>query len=200
MLKAVGGRVANAAFRDKPGDETARGNIEGIVGGGAGVWGQLHVAKRAILPTAGHHSDFRRIPLFDGNVSHAVFYGPVDGGRRQGDVERNAVIARGQCLQIGADLVADVAIGRGAVGADDHHVDLAALHEMADKLQGIVEVQKDMRFARQRRAAHVQASNDEARAEYMVKKVLEQQDKLNLKPNQWKRGNIVDKQAFDPRG
>ena len=43
----------------------------------------------------------------------------IDGRRRHRDIERHAVVVRGERLQIGADLVADVAVGGRAVGADD---------------------------------------------------------------------------------
>ena len=52
-------------------------------------------------------------------------------GDGHGGVEGHAVVARRQRLQVGADLVADVAGRRRAVGADDDHVDLAVLHEVA---------------------------------------------------------------------
>ena len=64
-------------------------------------------------------------------ISAAVGKREIEGRDRGGDVKRQAAVARGQRLQIGADLVADVAIGGDAVGADDRHVDLAALHQMA---------------------------------------------------------------------
>src|SRR5665213_725289 len=38
---------------------------------------------------------------------------------------------RRERFQIGADLVADIAIGGDAVGADDRQIDPAVLHEMA---------------------------------------------------------------------
>ena len=60
-------------------------------------------------------------------------------GDGSADIEGHAVVVRRERLEIGADLVADVAIGGGAVGADDHHVDLAALHQMA---AGIVDDQR----------------------------------------------------------
>ena len=46
------------------------------------------------------------------------------------DEERNAVVARGERLQIGADLVGDVAGRGGAVGADDAEIDELLLHQM----------------------------------------------------------------------
>src|SRR5260221_10413534 len=43
---------------------------------------------------------------------------------------------RGKRLEIGSDLVADVAIGGDAVGADDGKIDLAMLHQMATGVVG----------------------------------------------------------------
>ena len=57
--------------------------------------------------------------FLDGNFLQAVADRPVDGGTRQRDVKRHAVVARGERLEVGADLVADIALRRGAVGADD---------------------------------------------------------------------------------
>ena len=56
--------------------------------------------------------------------------GPVDGGTWQRDVKRHAVVARGERLEVSADLVADIALRRGAVGADDAEIDQPVLHEM----------------------------------------------------------------------
>ena len=55
---------------------------------------------------------------------------PVDrrGGRR--DVERDAAVAGGQRLQVRADLVDHVAGGGRPVRADQHDVDLPALHQV----------------------------------------------------------------------
>ena len=39
-------------------------------------------------------------------------------------------LARGERLKVSADLVGDVAGGRGAVGADDAEIDELLLHEM----------------------------------------------------------------------
>ena len=36
-----------------------------------------------------------------------------------------------QGLEVGADLVANIAAARGAVGADDHRIHLTVLHQMA---------------------------------------------------------------------
>ena len=60
----------------------------------------------------------------------------VDGRRRQRNIERHAVVVRGERLQIGSDLVADVAGGGHAVGSDDHKIDHAVLHQMAAGVVG----------------------------------------------------------------
>ena len=72
--------------------------------------------------------------LLDGDFLQAVADGPVDGRARQRDVKRHAVVARGERLEVGADLVADIALRRGAVGADDAEIDQAVLHEMAARV------------------------------------------------------------------
>jgi hypothetical protein len=151
----------------------------------------------------GKAEEVKQVQRHKGGVSWSMVCGALNGCSMDGQIRFSVELDEGADAQVWLEVLA--VTKRAQRASMVLHPMLTkmlrtALHEMADKLQGIVEVQKDMRFARQRRAAHVQASNDEARAEYMVKKVLEQQDKLNLKPNQWKRGNIVDKQAFDPRG
>ena len=50
----------------------------------------------------------------------------VEGWRGHRGIERNAVVGGGERLVVGADLVADVAIGRDPIGAHDDDVDLAA--------------------------------------------------------------------------
>ena len=66
----------------------------------------------------------------------AVIDAEIDGRRRQRDIERHAIVVRGERLQIGADLVADVAVGGDPVGADDHEIDHAVLHQMAAGIVG----------------------------------------------------------------
>ena len=46
---------------------------------------------------------------------------------------------------------------------------------MSAQLQSLVESQKAMRVAREQRLAQMEVANEEARAEYMVQKVLRQQ-------------------------
>ena len=78
----------------------------------------------------------RAAALFDRDVTHAVGDAPVDGRRRQGDIERHAIVMRRERLEIGADLVAHVAGARRAVAADDDEIDQPVLHEMAAGVVG----------------------------------------------------------------
>jgi hypothetical protein len=54
----------------------------------------------------------------------------------QGHVERNPVVPRRQGLEVGADLVGHVAGVGGAVGAHDHHIHQAVLHQVAAGVVG----------------------------------------------------------------
>ena len=69
--------------------------------------------------------------LLDRNLGNAIRHREVDGRRRQRDIERHAVVARGERLQIGADLVADIAISGHPVGTHDNVIDHPGLHQMA---------------------------------------------------------------------
>ncbi len=62
--------------------------------------------------------------------------GPVDGGMGQRHVERHAIVLGGQRLQVGADLVRDIAIRSHAVGADDAEIHEVLLHQMAAGIVG----------------------------------------------------------------
>ena len=133
-LEAVSGRVANAAFCNKSGDEMARGNVEGIIGRGAGVGGQLYVSEPAILSSAGYRSDFRCTPLLDGNISHAVFCGPVDCWRGQPDIEWHAIVLGSQCLEIGSNFITHIARVCSSVRARNAEVNHTMLHQMAARV------------------------------------------------------------------
>ena len=74
--------------------------------------------------------------LLDRDLFDAIVDTKVDGRRRQRDIERHAVVVCRQRLQIGPDLVADVAIGGDAIGADDRQIDHAVLHQMAAGVVG----------------------------------------------------------------
>jgi len=55
--------------------------------------------------------------LLDRNLPDPVIDAEIDGRRRQRHVERQAVVIGGERLEIGADLVTDIAIGGHPVGA-----------------------------------------------------------------------------------
>ena len=85
---------------------------------------------------AGHGRDLLGAALLDRNLADAVIDTKVDGRRRQRNIERHAVVVGGERLQIGADLVADIAIGGHPVGADDGEIDHPVLHQMAAGVVG----------------------------------------------------------------
>ena len=89
--------------------------------------------KSADAAVLGHAAQCRHLlggALLDGDVA-AVVERPVDRRAGQRDIEGHAVVLGRQRLEIGADLVADVAARRRPVRADDAEIDLAALHQMA---------------------------------------------------------------------
>ena len=57
--------------------------------------------------------DLGRIAFLDRDLGVSVPGGPVDAGGRKSDVERNVVVMGGERLEVGADLVCDVAGGGG---------------------------------------------------------------------------------------
>ena len=88
--------------------------------------------------------DLARVALLDRDGA-AVLKAPVDGRERQRHEERDVVVARGERLEIGADLVGDVAGRRGAVGADDAEIDLSLLHQMPAGIVGDQRMRHAMR-------------------------------------------------------
>ena len=77
--------------------------------------------------------DLGHLPLgagLDRDLGHAVVDGPVDRGGGQGHVEGHVVVEGGEGLEVGADLVAHIAAAGGAVGAHDHRIHLAVLHQV----------------------------------------------------------------------
>ena len=76
----------------------------------------------------------------------AVSAGKVERRARRGDEERDAVVGAGQRLEIGADLVGNVAVGGDAVGADDDGIDLAGAHEQAGSVVGDQRVRHTVLF------------------------------------------------------
>src|SRR5690606_11152201 len=89
----------------------------------------------AVGGAAGNARHLGRVPLLDRDLV-AVLDRPVDAGVGQADIERHPVVVRRQRLEVGADLVADVAAARGAVGAGDAQVDLPALHQVTAGIVG----------------------------------------------------------------
>ena len=78
----------------------------------------------------------RFIAFFDGDVETG-FEIPIDGGKRDGDVEGDVVACGEDGFGVGADFVGDFAgAAEGAVAADDDEIDFAALHEMAGGVVG----------------------------------------------------------------
>ena len=111
-----------------------RRHVEGKVGSGAAVGRELNGRDLARPRTARDVCDFSAVTFFDRRVAHAVVDCPINGGVGQTNIERHAVVMRGERLQVGADLVAYIAGRRGAVGADDAEVDSAVLHAVATRV------------------------------------------------------------------
>ena len=76
-----------------------------------------------------------RVALLD-RYRAAILDVPVDRRRRQRDIEWDGVIRGRERLQIGADLVRDIARRARAVGAGDAEIDLAVAHQMAAGIIG----------------------------------------------------------------
>ncbi len=99
----------------------------------AGIWRSADGTPRPSRPWT--KAEFLAVAFLDRDVG-AVGAGEIDGRARRGDVEGDAVVGAGQRLEVGADLVGDVAVGGDAVGADDHRIDPAAAHEQAGGVVG----------------------------------------------------------------
>jgi len=98
-----------------------------------------------VMPMSGGHALMMRdlaagllethdVALLDWNVPYAVTTSPVDCCRRQGDIERYAVVFCGERLQVGADLVGDIAGSCGAVRAGYDDIDIVMLHQVATRI------------------------------------------------------------------
>src|SRR5216683_7945427 len=109
---------ADAALGNECGDEPRRGHIEGEIRRRAALWGEPHLDPLSGFGPAGDVGDLARVARFDRD-RRAVLDLPVDRRRRQRDIERYAIVVRCQRLQIGADLVGDIAARGRAVGAGD---------------------------------------------------------------------------------
>jgi len=87
---------------------------KGVIGGGAVRRRQADGDAPALIGPAFELGDLAFVAALDRDRRAALDL-PVDRRRRQRDVKRDVVVARRQRLQIGADLVRDVAARRRAV-------------------------------------------------------------------------------------
>ena len=97
----------------RPGDEPRRRHVERVVDRARAVRARSRrVAVCAVVVAAGDASALRRRSRASIGIAVAGRERAVERRRRQRDVERHAVVARGERLVVGADLVADVAVAR----------------------------------------------------------------------------------------
>ena len=129
-------RAQQAALGDQSRHQPRRRDVEGVIGHRRAIGNHAHGLDAPVGGAAGHVRHFVGAALFDRNLPDAVIDTKVDGRRRQCNIERHAIVVRGERLQIGPDLVADVAIGGDPVGADDGEIDHAVLHQMAAGVVG----------------------------------------------------------------
>src|SRR3546814_10660929 len=94
----------------------------------------------------------------------------VDRRIGQRHIEGHIRLARGERLQIGADLVADVAVSGHAVGADDAQIHLPPLLQQAARLGADNGMQHDMfgQFERCRSEEHTSELQSLMRTSYDV--------------------------------
>src|SRR5262249_20026619 len=129
--KRVPTRRNDAALGDKPGDEARGGHVEAVIRNGGGFRHDAHGLDAAVGGAAAHGCDFVGPALFDRHLGKPIRHREIDGWRRQAYIERHAIVLGCERLEIGADLVADVAVGGDPVRPHDHHVDHAVLHQVA---------------------------------------------------------------------
>ena len=120
-----------AALGDQARHQPRRRDVEGVIGHRRALGNHAHGFDASVGGAAGHGRHFVGAALLDRNLPDAVIDTKVDGRRRQRNIERHAIVVGGERLQIGPDLVADIAIGGHPVGADDGEIDHAVLHQMA---------------------------------------------------------------------
>ena len=114
-----------AAFGDQSRHQPRRRDVEGVIGHRRAVGNHAHGFDAPVGGAAGHGRHLVGAALLDRNLPDAVVDTKVDGRRRQCNIERHAIVMRGERLQVGPDLVADIAIGGHPVGADDREIDHA---------------------------------------------------------------------------
>src|SRR5258708_7138439 len=120
----------DALLGDDPGDEVVGRHVECGVGDGCLLRGDGDLGGPALGVEPAHDAHLFLGALLDRDLFDAVLDVPVDRGRRDRDVEGDAVVARGKGFQIGPDLVGDIAAARHAIRAHQHQVDLFCLHQV----------------------------------------------------------------------
>ena len=88
------------------------------------------VSIRPFGGTTGHIRNLIRGALLDWNLTQSIVDTEVDRGRRQCNIEWNAIIVRRERFQIRPNLVANVSIGRDPIRTDDDKINHAMLHQM----------------------------------------------------------------------
>ena len=119
-------RLGHAALGDDGGDVAGGGDVEGRV---------LHLHVLGGDAGGAHVRDLARRALLDGNLG-AVGRLQINGGKRRGHVEGDAVLLGQHGDGVGADLVGGIAVGGDAVGAHHHGADLALGHHGAGHVVG----------------------------------------------------------------
>ena len=130
--QAFARRGRDAALGDDAGDEARGRDVEARVVRGAAGRRDAHaraVARRRRARDR-RHLVGRALLDRDAASSRRAVDRPVDRRRGRRDVERDAAVARRERLQVRADLVDHVARRRRPVRADQHDVDLPALHQV----------------------------------------------------------------------
>jgi hypothetical protein len=111
-------------------------DVERGVGHGDFGCGDLDGARFAVAAHAVDHEKLAGGAVFNGDLALSVVERPVDGRGWRGHVEGDFIVDGGKRLEVGADLVGHVAATRNAVGAHDHEIDVALLHELAARIVG----------------------------------------------------------------
>src|SRR5437016_4763173 len=115
-----------AALGHDRGDELAGRHVEGRIR-------DAHATRRDLPVEDVRHLARRALLDRDALAARAL---EVDRGERGSDVERDRVAVREHREPIGADLVRDVAVRRGAIGANDHAAHATALHHVPRHVVG----------------------------------------------------------------
>ena len=129
---------ATPALGDEAGHEPRRRDVETWIGSGSSRRRDLDCGDRAVRkrPVMFRTSSAPRSSM---GMPRAVIAGASRCVESRAARRRTARrCRRGERLQIGADLVGDVAVGGDAVGADDAEIDLPALHEMPPALSAMI--------------------------------------------------------------